>query len=148
MKKLENAINSYVQDGFKIRERSMIQGCDIFYCLVAKNDTYILIMSNGAALFEKKIKLVNNLSKYARRKFNELLFNAKIAEFRARHYFVKIIARVENYTLAQASKTTFDEGKWNTRVAFILHQHNKNFNVSISATNPRLEKCGALTSIG
>lgn len=148
MKKLENAVNSYVQDGFKILERSMVQDSDIFYCLIAKNGTHILIMSNGAAMYEKKIKLVNNLSKYVRRKFNELLFNAKIADFRARHYFVKIIARVENYTLAQASKTTYDQGKSNTHVAYILHQHNKNYNVSISATNPQLEKCGALTSIG
>ena len=106
MKKLENAVNSYVQDGFKILERSRVQDSDIFYCLIAKNGTHILIMSNGAAMYEKKIKLVTNLSKYVRRKFNELLFNEKIADFRARHYFVKIIARVENYTLAQASKTT------------------------------------------
>lgn len=148
MKKIENAVKSYLEDGFKIIEFSSVEGDNIYFYLVCKNNTYILIMSNGAAIFEKKIKLVNNLSKYVRRKFNELLFNEKIAEFRARHYFVKIIARVENYTLAQASKTTFDEGKWNTRVAYILHQHNKNFNVSISATNPRLEKCGALTSIG
>lgn len=148
MKKLENAVNSYMQDGFKILERSMVQGSDIFYCLIAKNRTHILIMSNGAAMYEKKIKLINNLSKYVRRKFNELLFNEKIADFRARHYFVKIIARVDNYTLAQASKTTYTQGKRNTHVAYILHQHNKNYNVSISATNPRIEKCGALTLIG
>lgn len=148
MKKLENAVISYIEDGFKILARSTVQCSDIFYYVVSKNNTNILIMSNGAAIFEKKIKLVNNLSKYVRRKFYELLFNEKIAEFRTRHYFVKIIARVENYTLAQASKTTYDKGQSNTHVAYILHQHNKNYNVTISATNPRLEKCGALTSIG
>ena len=91
MKKLENAVMSYLQDGFSVKASTVFSDWDFRYVLVSKGDTFMLIMSNGAYLFEKKIRLVNNIAKYARRKFYELLFNRKIEEYRLRHYFVKII---------------------------------------------------------
>lgn len=140
MKKLENAVMSYLQDGFKVKERSLINNWGFHYVLVSKGDTFILIMSNGAYLFEKKIRLVNNIAKYARRKFYELLFNQKIEEFRLRHYFVKIIARVDNYTVAKAQKATFENNKCTYSIAYIMHKHSKDFDVSVSSSNP-LEHC-------
>lgn len=140
MKKLENAVMSYLQDGFKVRERSLITNWGFHYYLVSKADTYMLIMCNDAYLFEKKIKLVNNIAKYARRKFYELLFNQKIEEYRLRHYFVKIIARVDNYTVAKAQKATFENNKCSYSVAYIMHKHGHDFDVTVSSSNP-LENC-------
>lgn len=140
MKKLENAVMSYLQDSFKVKERTLITNWGFQYVLVYKENTFILIMSNGAYLFEKKIRLVNNIAKYARRKFYELLFNQKIEEFRLRHYFVKIIARVDDYSVAKAQKATFENNKCTYSIAYIMHKHSKDFDVSVSSSNP-LEHC-------
>ena len=140
MKKLENAVMSYLQDGFSVRARTVFTDWGFRYVLVSKGDTFMLIMSNGAYLFEKKIRLVNNIAKYARRKFYELIFNQKIEEYRLRHYFVKIIARVDNYTVAKAQKATFENNKCSYSVAYIMHKHGKDFDVAVSSSNP-LENC-------
>lgn len=140
MKKLENAVMSYLQDGFSVKARTVFTDWGFRYVLVSKENTFILIMSNGAYLFEKKIRLVNNIEKYARRKFYELIFNQKIEEYRLRHYFVKIIARVDNYTVAKAQKASFEENKCSYSVAYIMHKHGKDFDVTVTSSNP-LENC-------
>lgn len=138
MKKFDNAVNSYLNDGFHTIESNFLVDCGVKYAVVQKKDTHILIMTNMAVLFEKKIKLVANLDLYVRRKFYEKLFDKKIEEFRLQHYFVRIVARVEYYTLAKAIKRNFETGQCKETVAFILHEHNRNkFDVSISATNPK-----------
>lgn len=138
MKKFENAVNSYLNDGFHTIESNFLVDCGVKYAVVRKKDTHILIMTNMAVLFEKKIKLVANLDLYVRRKFYEKLFDKKIEEFRLQHYFVRIVARVEYYTLAKAIKRNFETGQCKETVAFILHEHNRNkFDVSISVTNPK-----------
>lgn len=138
MKKFDNAVNSYLNDGFHTIESNFLVDCGVKYAVVRKKDTHILIMTNMAVLFEKKIKLVANLDLYVRRKFYEKLFDKKIEEFRLQHYFVRIVARVEYYTLAKAIKRNFETGQCKETVAFILHEHNRNkFDVSISATNPK-----------
>lgn len=138
MKKFENAVQSYLSDGFNTIESNFLVDCGVKYAVVRKKDTHILVMTNMAVLFEKKIKLVANLDLYVRRKFYEMLFNKKIEEFRLQHYFVRIVARVEYYTLAKAIKRNFESGQCKETVAFILHEHNRNkFDVSISATNPK-----------
>lgn len=138
MKKFENAVNSYIKDGFHTIESNFLVDCGVKYAVVRKKDTHILIMTNMAVVFEKKIKLVANLDLYVRRKFYEKLFDKKIEEFRLQHYFVRIVARVEYYTLAKAIKRNFDSGQCKETVAYILHKHNRNkFDVSISATNPK-----------
>lgn len=138
MKKFENAVNSYIKDGFHTIESNFLVDCGVKYAVVRKKDTHILIMTNMAVVFEKKIKLVANLDLYVRRKFYEKLFDKKIEEFRLQHYFVRIVARVEYYTLAKAIKRNFDSGQCKETVAYILHKHNRNkFDVSISATIPK-----------
>lgn len=136
MKKLENAVMSYLQDGFSVKARTVFTDWGFRYVLVSKGDTFMLIMSNGAYLFEKKIRLVNNIAKYARRKFYEMLFNKKIEEYRLRHYFVKIIARVDSYTIAKAQKVSFVNNKCSCSIAYIMHKHGHEFDVSVSSSNP------------
>lgn len=138
MKKFDNAVQSYLNDGFHTIESNFLVDSGVKYVVVRKKDTHILVMTNMAVLFEKKIKLVANLDLYVRRKFYEMLFNKKIEEFRLQHYFVRIVARVEYYTLAKAIKRNFESGQCKETVAYILHEHNRNkFDVSISATNPK-----------
>lgn len=129
-------VQSYLGDGFTFVSSGMDISSDVKYYLLVKGSTNMLVMTNDAYTFEKKIRVPNDIAKYATRKFYEFLFNHKIQELRKMKYFVRILARIEKYTLAMASKTTY-EGGLKTSHMYILHDHYRNkYGVSITAERP------------